>query len=186
MKLLSRVAYRCLMNDFNLYFRCIAEKYKQAKSSKPEILVIPKEDILAEGKLLVWLDLATVTSSELDSLGLEAVLPCSKNGNYQGTAIWFDVEFPDESVLSTDPASEPTHWKQTIIVLPTSIKVSRKEPVAFELKFDRDTSYPRRYDVSFTMLDASEVSHDIPCDCYMTKCIITKEYIKNQAVEVDT
>ncbi|XP_058802149.1 uncharacterized protein LOC131670508 [Phymastichus coffea] len=172
---------------FGVSMKCIAEKYRQSKSSKPEILLIPQEDILAEGKIIVWLDLKTVTSENLDSLGSKVVLACSKNGKYQGCAIWFDVEFPDDSVLSTDPALEPTHWQQTVIVLPTSFDVSRKEPIAFELKFDRNNSNSRRYNVSFTMLDASEVSHEIPCDCDMTKCIVTREYIKNQfAIELDT
>ncbi len=130
--------------------------------------------------MLVWIDLSNVQSEDLHCLaGEEIVISCNKSGNYQGFAIWFDVEFPDGSELSTAPHQEPTHWKQTVIVLPTSMQVEEKEPVAFELKLDRNSSNPRRYNVAFTMLDATEVTHDIPCDCYMTKCIVTKAYIEN-------
>ena len=149
-------------------------------------MVIPESDILSEGKLLVWLDLNTVTTEELHYLGgEESVLICTKDGKYQGFAVWFDVEFPDGSLLSTAPTAEPTHWKQTVIVLPSSIEVNEKEPVAFELKLDRNSENPRRYNVAFTMLDASEVLHDIPCDCYMTKCIVTKAYIEKQNTETE-
>lgn len=130
--------------------------------------------------MLVWIDLSSVKSEDLDCLaGEQTVITCTKSGKYQGFAIWFDVEFPDGSELSTAPDQEPTHWKQTVIVLPTSLEVEEKEPVAFELKLNRNNSNPRRYNVAFTMLDAEEVSHDIPCDCYMTKCIVTKTYIEN-------
>ena len=109
----------------------------------------------------------TISVSELDPLGCEeTVLVCSKEGKYQGLSLWFDVEFPDGSVLSTDPREEPTHWKQTVIVLPTSIEVSEKEPVAFDLKLHRNSTNPRRYNVVYTMLDALEVTHDISPTIY--------------------
>lgn len=128
----------------------------------------------------MWIDLDDLKFEDLDCLaGEKTVITCNKSGNYQGLAIWFDVEFPDGSELSTAPDQEPTHWKQTVIVLPTSLEVEEKEPVAFELKLERNNSNRRRYNVAFTMLDATEVPHDIPCDCYMTKCIVTKTYIEN-------
>jgi protein arginine N-methyltransferase 6 len=163
-----------------LFYRCVAKNYRHTKSLKPEILYIPKDDILAEDKLLIWLDLHTVTLEELNSIGGEqTVLVCSKNGKYQGFCIWFDVEFPDGSLLSTSPKAERTHWKQTVIVLPHYTYLNKKEPIAFALNLNKNDSNPRRYNIEFTMLDASEVLHDIPCDCYMTKCIITKTYIEN-------
>lgn len=170
-----------------LLSRSVAECYRNTKSLRPEILLIPKEDILAEGKLLVWLDLTTTTLVELNCFGgEETVLTCCKNGKYQGFGIWFDVEFPDGSMLSTAPTAEPTHWKQTVIVLPTSIEVNENEPVAFQLKLDKNSSNSRMYNISFIMLDPSNIPHDIPCDCYMTKCIVTKTYIENQRIEINT
>ncbi|XP_011502659.1 PREDICTED: protein arginine N-methyltransferase 6, partial [Ceratosolen solmsi marchali] len=177
-------------NDFwddicGVSMKCIAQNYRQTKSLKPEILYVPKKDILVEDKLLIWLDLNNTTLEELNSLGGEqTVLVCSKNGKYQGFCIWFDVEFPDGSLLSTSSKVEPTHWKQTVIVLPHSIHLNKKDPVAFTLNINKSSSNPRWYNIIFTMLDATEVPHDIPCDCYMSRCIITKTYMENQGKEI--
>lgn len=149
---------------------------------KPEVLLLNQDNLLAEGKLLAWLDLNCISIEELNLLGGEDyVSVCEKNGKYQGICIWFVVEFPDGSKLSTAPFDEATHWKQTAIVLPTDTKVIEKEPIAFKLELKRDTSNPRRYNIELNLLDAEEVEHDIPCNCHMTKCIVTKMYIENQA-----
>ncbi|XP_032690572.1 protein arginine N-methyltransferase 1 isoform X7 [Odontomachus brunneus] len=44
-----------------------------------------------------------------------------------------EVEFPDGSEMSTGPCVEPTHWKQTIIVLPTDIKMQKKWNMMFHV-----------------------------------------------------
>lgn len=149
---------------------------------KPEVLLLNQDNLLAEGKLLAWLDLNCISIEELNLLGGEDyVSVCEKDGRYQGICIWFVVEFPDGSKLSTAPYDEATHWKQTAIVLPTDTKVIEKEPIAFKLELKRDTSNPRRYNIELNLLDAEEVEHDIPCNCHMTKCIVTKMYIEDQA-----
>lgn len=91
--------------------------------------------------------------------------------------IWFAVEFPDGSELSTGPRDEATHWKQTAVVLPEDVEVTRNEPIAFKLELRRNALYPRRYNMELSLLDAEEVEHDVPCNCHMTKCIVTKKYI---------
>lgn len=141
---------------------------------------IPKEDLLAESNLISWINLNSISKDELLSLaGQQTISVCSKSGKCQGFSIWFDVEFPDNTVLSTAPWEQTTHWKQTVIVLPNTIHISEGEPLAYEIKFEKDLNELRRYNVSLTMLEATEVEHDIPCNCYMTKCIVTKTYIQN-------
>ncbi|KAL0122363.1 hypothetical protein PUN28_007233 [Cardiocondyla obscurior] len=158
--------------------RCIGQKYRKNKSLKPEILLLNENDLLAESKLLAWLDLKIISVEEINVLGGEDyVSVCKKDGKFQGICIWFAVEFPDGSELSTGPCNEATHWKQTAVVLPEDIKVTKNEPVAFKLELKRNSSYSRRYIMELTLLDAEEVEHDIPCNCYMTKCIVTKKYI---------
>jgi len=139
---------------------------------------VNQDDLLAEGKLLVWLDLKHILVEKIDLLGEEdCISVCEKDGRFQGMCIWFAVEFPDGSELSTGPRDEATHWKQTAVVLPEDIEVTRNQPIAFKLELKRDASYPRRYNMELSLLDAEEVEHDIPCDCHMTKCIVTKKYI---------
>ncbi|XP_014212401.1 protein arginine N-methyltransferase 6 [Copidosoma floridanum] len=182
----------CELSKFNSFWdnihgvslKCIADFYKKSLS-KPQVLTVPKDDTLAEDKLLIWLDLNSVTTEELDALGgEETVIVCNKDGKYQGLAIWFEVEFPNGTCLNTSPAADPTHWKQTVLVLPKSIDVSEKEPIAFKLQLNRDVSNRRWYKVQYEMLDAFETEHDIPCDCYMTKCIVSKAYIETLSEEV--
>ena len=38
---------------------------------------------------------------------------------------WFSVSFPDGTKLSTGPLDPPTHWKQSVMLLPTPITVDR-------------------------------------------------------------
>ncbi|KYN02934.1 PREDICTED: protein arginine N-methyltransferase 6 [Cyphomyrmex costatus] len=167
-------------NVCGVSMRCIGKKYRKTKSLKPEILLVNQDDILAKGKLLAWLDLKCISLEEIDLLGgQEYVSVCEKDGKFQGMCIWFAVEFPDGSELSTGPYDKATHWEQTIVVLPKDIEVTRDEPVAFKFELKRDVSYPRRYNMELSLLDAEEVEHDVPCGCYLTKCIVTKKYIND-------
>ncbi|KAG5314657.1 ANM6 methyltransferase, partial [Pseudoatta argentina] len=165
-------------NICGVSMRCIGKEYRKTKSLKPEILLVNQDDILAEGKLLAWLDLECISVEEIDLLGgQDYVSVCKKDGKFQGMCIWFAVEFPDGSELSTGPHDETTHWKQTAVVLPEDMEVTRNEPIAFKFELKRDVSHPRRYNMELSLLDAEEVEHDIPCDCHMTKCIVIKKYI---------
>lgn len=121
-----------------------------------------------------------MTIEDLNTLGDENVVTvCDKVGKYQGVVLWFDVEFLDDSCLSTSPMSDPTHWQQTVIVLPNTVDVKHKETLAFNIKLTRNNENNRRYNIRFEELDPLEIEHDIPCDCQMTKCIVTKAYMDN-------
>ena len=165
---------------FGVSMKSVGENYRSCKSSKPEILQISKEDLLAESNLICWMDLNSISKDELLLLaGQKTISVCNKTGKCQGFSVWFEVEFPGNTVLSTAPWEEPTHWKQTVIVLPNTIEISEGEPLAYEIKLEKDFNDFRRYNVSLVMLEATEIEHDIPCNCYMTKCIVTKTYIQN-------
>lgn len=108
-------------NVCGVNMRCIGEEYRKIKSLKPEVLLLHQDNLLSEGKLLAWLDLNCISVEEINLLGGENyVTVCEKDGKYQGICIWFAVEFPDGSELSTAPHDEATHWKQTAVVLPTN------------------------------------------------------------------
>lgn len=166
-------------NDvYGVSMKCVGMEQIRAKSTKPEVLTLEKKDLLADGKMLVWLDLNSTTFSELEILGGdEVVLACNRDGRYQGVCVWFSVVFPDGSELSTSPEAESTHWKQTAVVLPEDIEVEKDEPIAFTLQLTKDSSNQRIYNMELSKLDAETVDHDIPCACRMTKCIVTKAYL---------
>ncbi|KZC06251.1 Protein arginine N-methyltransferase 6, partial [Dufourea novaeangliae] len=174
--------YNFWADVYGVSMKCIGEEYRKTKSMKPEVLYVDEKDLLAESKLLAWLDLQCIDVQELDLLGGENYISvCNKDGNYQGICIWFDVEFPDGSELSTSPFNEATHWKQTAIVLPTDMDVVKGEPIAFKLELKRNPIKTRQYNMELVFLDASEVDHEVPCHCHMTKCIVMRTYIDELA-----
>lgn len=159
------------------------------KSLKPDISIIPPEDLLHEGTVIAWIDLNDVTLDDLNEFTFDEIIVVEKNvgnGRYQAICMWFDVMFPmnnngDIVTLSTSPMAEPTHWKQTIILLPDHAQeeVNVGDPIAFRLAMKRNEENKRQYKIEVEMLDSNEVEHPVPCDCNMTKCILVKEHVKS-------
>ena len=154
-----------------------AEHLRKQKSSKPEISWLSKNDILAEDTVIAFLDLNDVGATELDRIDFSEVIVARKSGNFQGVCIWFDVLFPsndegDEVILSTHPQAPQTHWKQTVIPLPSNIETLEPlSPVAFKLIIQRNPQNIRHYALLLEILDPADdsVQHSMPCDCVMTK-----------------
>ncbi|KAF7997304.1 hypothetical protein HCN44_005581 [Aphidius gifuensis] len=165
-------------NVYDVKMTCVGEGLRQGKSSKPEVMLVDKNNLLGDSKVLAWIDIATITADEIDVVGgQELVFSCNKNGKYQGICLWFDVEFPG-CELSTSPFNKPTHWKQTVIALPQSHDVEANEPVAVKITMKKDQLKPRWYNLELEVIDPDDAEHDIPCNCYMTKCIVSREFIK--------
>lgn len=155
------------------------------KSLKPEVMVLSAENLLHEGIVMSWLDLNEVTIEDLNELIFNEVIVVQRSGRYQGICIWFDVEFPTNNdgktvTMSTAPSFEPTHWKQTIILLPDQYQeyVEANEAIAFSLTMKRNEENPRQYKLEVTIMDSNEVEHSLPCECNFTKCILIKEHLK--------
>ncbi|KAJ2948547.1 hypothetical protein O0L34_g7802 [Tuta absoluta] len=162
-------------------------KALRSKADKPEIMTIQPEDLLGPEEALCWIDLRYSNSTEVSQFELEHVVVAKRRGFYQGLCIWFECRFPNlsgsedqpELALSTGPKDPATHWKQTVIVLPTEQEVDVDEPIAFKLDLSRDASNYRRYKITLTMLDPEEVTHPIGCSCHLTKCILINAYVKD-------
>lgn len=166
------------------------EHLRKQKSSKPEIINLEKDALLAEDTVVAFLDLNDIPADELDRFDFNEVIVARKAGNFQGVCLWFDVLFPSSDdnlaeenvVLSTHPQAAATHWKQTIIPLPANIETLEPlSPVAFKLIIQRNPANARQYHLLLEILDASDddVEHSLPCDCVMTKCILTKAHLAN-------
>lgn len=161
-----------------------ASKLRAQKSSKPEICYLSKEDILAEGTIMHFMNLEEVKLEEIEEIKYETVVPISKPGRLEGLCIWFDVLFPSEDrenavILSTEPESPATHWKQCVVVLPEEgcMDVENDEPVGFCISMKKNPDNARRYNLEVEMKDAENVEHPLPCNCHMTKCILMKAHI---------
>lgn len=154
------------------------------KLSKPEILTIPSDNLLHEGTVIAWIDLRDVNSDDINDFQFKEVIVMQNKGRYEGVCMWFDCEFPinddgDSIVLSTSPKSNETHWKQTVIVLPENQRetVDKRYPIAFSLDIKRNKNNTRRYDLELILLDSEKISHQMPCNCISTKCILTKAHL---------
>ena len=76
-----------------------------------------------------------------------------RNGLLHGFACWFDVEFDGDvpTVFSTGPSYEPTHWKQTVIMLPDALLVNRDEEFECTFIAEQSSEHPRRYNISIEL-----------------------------------
>lgn len=163
----------------------LAKAIREQKSKKPEILCLKAENLLHDGTVMAWFDLKDITLADLEELSFKEVIVIERAGRYQGVCIWFDCEFPisedagESVVLSTSPLNPDTHWMQTVVVLPDEAHddVEPKDPVAFSLLIKRNADNRRRYNMEMTMIDREEIEHSLPCDCIMTKCILTKAHL---------
>lgn len=163
----------------------LAKAIRVQKSQKPEILSLKEESLLHEGTVMSWFDLKEITLDDLEELTFKEVIVIERAGRYQGVCIWFDCEFPineeadDSVVLSTSPHHPQTHWMQTVVVLPDEAHddVEPKDPIAFSLLIKRNADNRRRYNMEMTLIDREDIEHPMPCDCIMTKCILTKAHL---------
>lgn len=163
-----------------------AAALRAQKSMKPEIMVVPSSDLLHDGSVIAWYDLNTVTTEDLNEVDFSEVIVAQKDGRYQGVCIWFDVCFPENDAgdvvtLSTAPTAEPTHWKQTVILLPDQQQedIEQNDAIALKVSMKRsgDESL-RRYYLEVYILDPNDVEHSVPCACSLTKCILIKKQIE--------
>lgn len=168
----------------------IADELRRQKSSKPEVLDLPKNSLLADPQVVAFIDLNDITSEELDHFKFDEVVVANVKGKFQGLCLFFEVFFPSDDsedvVLSTNPESTPTHWKQTVVPLPTSSEVLEiSTPIAFILRLQRNPTNHRQYNIFLELLDAEsdDVEHPLPCECYLTKCIISKAHLAKMTNE---
>lgn len=120
-------------------------------------------------------------------------LVSQNRGKFQGVCIWFECTFPssetsmiDPICLSTSPKEPPTHWKQTVIAFPEDATEEIDEdgiPIAVQLKITRSADSTRRYNLQLEILDAEKEEHAMPCDCILTKCILTKQHLRSLEME---
>ena len=160
----------------------------ECKSGKPEICVISGDDLLSGPVEVTHLDMAWVGLDEIQSITSRR-FTCINSVQpelYQGVALWFDCAFDlpvERVVLSTCPRSSPTHWKQTVIVLPTSVPVEEGDIVGWQLRLDQGSRNHRHYQIQLDLLDPDVEEHPVPCACGQVKCVIIAAYLAKEDEE---
>ena len=87
----------------------------------PQILAVAPEQLLADPQCVARLDCKAVSVEEVRAIRNDLNFKSTKEGVCHGFCLWFTVQFssPHGVVeLSTAPGAEPTHWAQTVILLP--------------------------------------------------------------------
>lgn len=159
-----------------------AKKLREKAAQKPETAHLHHEAILTDPDVLLWIDLKEVTIDELNNNKLQHIAVANKPGSYEGICLWFTCTFPctvkEPVILSTGSEDPKTHWKQTIIVLPESIRVEESEPISYEISVKRSQEDKRKYNIELIMLDPEQIEHPEYCTCHMTKCILKRAVIE--------
>ncbi|KAF0760567.1 putative protein arginine N-methyltransferase 6 [Aphis craccivora] len=167
-------------NVCGVKMRSFAHALRTLYLNRPKIMSVQVENMLAHNvSPIVELNLKSCQLQQLDTITAQRYLTIvEKSGIYQGVCFWFDVQFPTTgTTLSTSPSSPITHWKQTIIVLPTQIEVEEGDAVMFNVQFSRNSPNSRHYSINLEMLDSEHEAHPNPCDCNQTKCKIIKTFL---------
>ena len=104
------------------------EELKQALASKTFVLA---EDLIAPGKSLLSLDLATATSSDPWQSG-EVEFTIERDGILDGFVGWFIAQLSPLVRLDTGPDQPGTHWQQSYFPFP---KIALKKGQTITLKY---------------------------------------------------
>jgi len=180
----------------------MAQKAMELRIEKgqPEVMCLNSENVLSDPVLIAEYDMKWVQCEEVISLESKKFISITKNGNFHGLALWFDVSFnpliyDDEYkeefqpvVLKTGPCDPETHWKQTILVIPSNMgegDVEEDEIVGWALNMKQSSSNSRQYSIGLEILDPSEEEHPVPCDCKMGKCALMKALLEKEDQDME-
>jgi len=121
-------------NVYGVNMSCLTELAKEHFFNQPEYLRdLKPEDLMTDSPECVWdLDMATATSSDLESHTGNFNMVLNKSGNMHGFGAWFDVYFTDPNYKTPDsyPLDHLAYRAQNY----TKEKASKPSPVDQEKK----------------------------------------------------
>ena len=152
-------------DDFNLGLLSSLRAEQILSNPEPQILDLLPSQLLSDPVLIGDYDLTTITVDQLEHISAALNFTVSKDGLFHGVSLFWDVRFPlSNVVLDTSPLSPPTHWKQTVILLPTSegFPVSIDTPLSAQIDLVPTESNYRHYQVALSFPDDDEdaLAHD--------------------------
>lgn len=177
----------------------MAQKAVENKLSggQPEVVSVSANDMLAEPAVVTEFDLRWVQLDETRAVRDKKFVSLTRAGKFHGLALWFDAVFrphfyEEELVdsfkpvtLSTSPRCPPTHWKQTVIVIPREDQdVEADEVVGWELRLEQGAENPRHYQLGLGLLDPATEEHPVPCSCRMARCALFAALMEQEEEEL--
>ena len=90
--------------------------------------------------------------------------------------------------LSTGPASPPTHWMQTVVMMPNAaIDLEVDEVIGWEVKLTEGkiADNKQNHAIDVTLLDPLAERHPEYCDCGLAKCALIQEVVDEYTERTD-
>lgn len=182
----------------------VGQALMDSKRIKPEIAVISADDVITEPILVADFDLNWLSVEEIQRVSLRCFTSVKTTIEepvpFRGVCLWFDCSFDAPGCdtpsvrLSTSPQSPPTHWQQTVILLPGSITVEEGDVIGWELSLisrrnigqqqqPEHLQKQRGYIIELNLLDAEADEHPVPCGCGQARCAIIAAFMAKEEVE---
>ncbi|KAK2718897.1 hypothetical protein QYM36_006042 [Artemia franciscana] len=175
-------------NVYGFSMNSVKNSMMLSKVSKPQILDVASDDILSEPVVIAEFDLAWMDPYDLQCFSSRKFISISKTGKHHGLCIWFDVDFRFDHyqnvTLSTSPMAPSTHWKQTVLVLPSPSDVEEGDILGWEMTFKQDDKNKRHYLITYGGLDPEIEDHPMPCCCQSVRCTLIAEMLKKEEEEL--
>eukprot|EP01080_Neovahlkampfia_damariscottae_P007736 gene7736-12206_t len=139
-------------NDVHgLNFSRLGNFFEKDLFSKPYVGVLSTNQLLSKPEIVLDIDLMKISVKELRLIQSNSRFKIKNENNLtmNGISIWFDVYFND-FILSTSPFNPPTHWKQTVILLPgiEGFDVTDNDEIPIKFTFEQDFDNYRLYNLS--------------------------------------
>jgi len=161
-------------NVQGLNFSSLIPIFREKLLQEPQLEIVHPEQILANSCIVKDINLHTVIEEELKCIQYSFEFEANKSGILHGLCAYFEVLFegetPEETItLSTAPDQEPTHWKQTVFLLPESSTILEGKQIQGSITLAKDSQNQRHYNVSIEVESFQEENlHNRFCQC--TKC----------------
>jgi|APGre2960657444_1045066.scaffolds.fasta_scaffold01283_12 2-polyprenyl-3-methyl-5-hydroxy-6-metoxy-1,4-benzoquinol methylase len=125
-----------------------------AAVQEPLVTLVEASQLLAPPCRAASIDCATVSIGELSETGGLCRFRASRSGIVHGYALWFELTFPGcDAVLSNAPGQPPTHWKQTVVLLPEMLMATAEvTTLDCSLVLRKDRLLPRACEIELEVL----------------------------------
>lgn len=124
---------------------------QKEKSARPiHDTSLPPDSLLVDAPQQVGktLEMLTVQKEDLEHIQTQGdvVFKCKVGDVVEALAVWFDVSFPDGTILSTGPRDAATHWHQEILVLENALPAWEEgDELRVSLDIVRNAYWRRHY-----------------------------------------
>lgn len=167
-------------------FSVVKQVVLHNKQQSPQITSVESTELISEPELVRQFDLMTVSLDDVKQFECKFFTSSIQKNICRGIVLWFDCEFPKDTksekcsiVLSTSPRCPSTHWKQTVILLPTEINLESGDVIGFNIQLSQSATNHRHYNIQVEVLSDDE-DHPLPCSCGLARCKLIKAFMQEQ------